>query len=142
MLVTGHLLYDAEQTGGDFQERVEVAGGTRERVRERTARSEMSDARLTGSVTIIDNADRFKAGPDAFSVSLDDGVYRVQGRRIERLAAQTNFDNAESAERFQRDLARLGVERELVKAGVVAGDSVRIGGVELEWDDESGSGRA
>ena len=60
--------------------------------------------------------------------------FRVRGRRIERLAAQTNFDNEESAERFQRDLARLGVERELVRAGVTGGDTVRIGAVELEWD--------
>ncbi|MGI8928217.1 MAG: Obg family GTPase CgtA, partial [Candidatus Limnocylindrales bacterium] len=42
----------------------------------------------------------------------------------------------ESAERFQRDLARLGVDRELVKAGVMPGDSVRIGAVELEWEPE------
>ena len=80
---------------------------------------------------------RFDAGPDAFEVSRENGGYRVVGRRIERLAAQTNFDNAESAERFQRDLARLGVERELVKAGVTTGDTVRIGGVELEWDAEA-----
>jgi GTP-binding protein len=62
----------------------------------------------------------------------------VIGRRIERIAAQTNFDNEESAERFQRDLARMGVERELVKAGVMPGDSVRIGAVELEWEPDLG----
>jgi GTP-binding protein len=58
----------------------------------------------------------------------------VKGRRIERLAHQTNFDNEESAERFQRDLARTGVEAALKKAGVRAGDTVRIGTVELEWE--------
>jgi GTP-binding protein len=80
---------------------------------------------------------RFESGPDAFSVQREGEAYRVIGRRIERLAAQTDFENEESAERFQRDLARLGVERELVKAGVGAGDSVRIGAIELEWEDES-----
>jgi GTP-binding protein len=69
-------------------------------------------------------------------VSRENGAFRVRGRRIERLVAQTDFDNEESAERFQRDLARLGVERELVRAGVSAGDSVRIGDIELEWEDE------
>ena len=34
-----------------------------------------------------------------------------RGRRIERLAAQTDFEVEESAERFQRDLARLGDRR-------------------------------
>ena len=81
---------------------------------------------------------RFQSGLDAFSVQREGEAYRVVGRRIERLAAQTNFDNPESAQRFQRDLARLGVERELARAGVGGGDTVRIGGVELEWDDETG----
>ena len=79
---------------------------------------------------------RLESATDAFSVEQQDGAYVVRGRRIERLAAQTNFENEESAERFQRDLARLGVERELVRAGVTAGDTVRIGDVELEWEDE------
>ena len=56
------------------------------------------------------------------------------GKRIERIAAQTNFENEESAERFQRDLARLGVDAELRQAGVRPGDTVRIGPVELEWE--------
>jgi GTP-binding protein len=80
---------------------------------------------------------RFEQARDTFSVSREDGAFRVIGRRIERLAAQTNFENPESAERFQRDLARLGVERELVNAGVATGDTVRIGSVELEWDAEA-----
>ena len=57
-LVTGQLRYDAE-TNDEFQEDVAVDGGQRQRVRESHATSEMSDARLSGSVTITDNADRF-----------------------------------------------------------------------------------
>jgi len=53
---------------------------------------------------------------------------------IERIAAQTNFDIEESAERFQRDLLRLGIEAELRRSGVVPGDTVRIGHIELEWE--------
>ena len=79
---------------------------------------------------------RIESSGDAFSVEREDGTFRVRGQRIERLAAQTNFDNEESADRFQRDLARLGIERELVRAGVAGGDTVRIGPVELEWSDE------
>ena len=79
---------------------------------------------------------RFENAPDMFSVTRESGAFRVSGRRIERLAAQTDFENEESAERFQRDLARLGIERELVRAGVGQGDTVRIGKVELEWDPE------
>jgi GTP-binding protein len=78
---------------------------------------------------------RIEASGDGFSVELDhDGVIRVRGRRIERTAAQTNFDVEESAERFQRELARQGIDRELRRAGIAAGDLVRIGSVELEWE--------
>ncbi len=63
-------------------------------------------------------------------------AFRVRGRRIERVAAQTDFEIEESAERFQRDLVKLGIDRELRRAGVATGDTVRIGSQELEWDDE------
>jgi GTP-binding protein len=78
---------------------------------------------------------RIDAMGDGFLVERDaDGAFRVRERRIERIAAQTNFDVEESAERFQRDLARLGIEDELRRAGVAAGDLVRIGTTELEWE--------
>ena len=78
---------------------------------------------------------RIEAMGDGFAVELDaDGVFRVRGARIERIAAQTNFDVEESAERFQRDLTRLGIDTELRRAGIAAGDTVRIGGTELEWE--------
>ena len=78
---------------------------------------------------------RIDAMGDGFVVERDgDGAYRVRGKRIERVAAQTNFDVEESAERFQRDLTRLGIDAELRRAGIQAGDLVRIGGAELEWE--------
>ena len=77
---------------------------------------------------------RISAMGDGFLVELEEaGVFRVRGARIERIANQTNFDVEESAERFQRDLARLGVDAELRRAGIETGDLVRIGGAELEW---------
>jgi len=77
---------------------------------------------------------RIDAMGDGFVVDREEGAFRVRGKRIERIAAQTNFDVEESAERFQRDLARLGIEAELRRAGVVPGDLVRIGAAELEWE--------
>ncbi|MBA3235472.1 MAG: Obg family GTPase CgtA, partial [Chloroflexi bacterium] len=78
---------------------------------------------------------RIEAMGDGFSVERDaDDAFVVLGKRIERVAAQTNFDVEESAERFQRELARLGIEAELKRAGIVAGDTVRIGRTELEWE--------
>ena len=80
---------------------------------------------------------RIESMVDGFVVERDrDGAFRVRGKRIERIAAQTNFDVEESAERFQRDLARMGVDAELRRAGVATGDLVRIGGSELEWEPQ------
>ena len=66
---------------------------------------------------------------DGFVVERDrDGAYRVRGKRIERIASQTNFDVEESAERFQRDLERMGIDAELRRAGVEPGDLVGSAG--------------
>ena len=73
---------------------------------------------------------------DSFRVDVEDGVFVVRGKKIERLASQTNFEVEESAERFQRELARLGVEEELRRQGVAPGKMVRIGGSELEWEPD------
>ena len=70
---------------------------------------------------------RLEAAGDGFTVEREDDAYRVRGKRIERLAAQTNFENEESAERFQRELVRTGIDGALRKAGIRPGDTVRIG---------------
>jgi GTP-binding protein len=79
---------------------------------------------------------RFDSAGESFQVEEEDGAFRVRGRRIERLAVQTDFENEESARRFQRDLAKMGIDERLRKAGVEPGDTVRIGPVELEWEPE------
>jgi len=80
---------------------------------------------------------RFDPSESGFSVErADDGTYVVRGRRIERLAAQTDFAVDESAARFQRELARSGIEAGLVRAGVEHGDVVRIGSLEMEWGSD------
>jgi GTP-binding protein len=79
---------------------------------------------------------RIEAMGDGFVVSREEDGFRVRGKRIERIAAQTNFEVEEAAERFQRHLERLGTDAELRRAGVRAGDVVRIGGAELEWEPQ------
>jgi len=81
---------------------------------------------------------RPEGAQSSFSIDHDaDDVLRVRGRRIERMVAQTDFENEESAQRFQRELGKLGIERALVRAGVKTGDTVRIGPHELEWGGDT-----
>ena len=80
---------------------------------------------------------RLESAGNAFTVAREDGMLVVHGHKIERLAAQTNFDVEESAERFQGELIRLGIDHELRRQGVAPGDMVRSGGSELEWESDA-----
>ncbi|MEX1296746.1 MAG: GTPase ObgE [Candidatus Limnocylindrales bacterium] len=83
---------------------------------------------------------RYDPAEEGFIIEREaDGVWAVEGRRVERLVAQTDFENEESAARFQRELARMGLVDRLRAAGVESGDTVRIGDTELEWGAEPGA---
>jgi GTP-binding protein len=74
--------------------------------------------------------------PDVFGVAREpDGAWRISGKTVERAAAMTYWEHDEAVRRFQRSLARMGIEDALRQAGVRPGDNVRIGDYELEWED-------
>ena len=73
--------------------------------------------------------------PRTFTVEKTDSGYVVRGRAIERAAAMTYWEHDGSVRRFQRLMETLGVEEALRKAGVEEGDTVTIGGFELDWQD-------
>jgi GTPase len=79
---------------------------------------------------------RFNPLDEGWQVLAESGGFRVRGRRIEQAANRTDFANEESRERFERLLARLGIEAELKRIGLQAGATVRIGQAELEWGEE------
>jgi GTP-binding protein len=79
---------------------------------------------------------RFDPLDAGWQVVAEADALRVRGRRIEASAARTDFENPESRERFQRSLERLGIDAELRRLGASPGTTVRIGPVELEWDEE------
>lgn len=68
---------------------------------------------------------------DAFTVAIENGVYVVHGKRVERMVNMTNQDSAESMDRMQVQLAKTGVTKALEAAGVKVGDTVRFGKTEL-----------
>ena len=67
-----------------------------------------------------------------------DGSFSVRGQKVVRWVRQTNFNNAEAIGYLADRLAQLGVEKELLKQGAVAGSEVRIGSgdneVVFEWE--------
>jgi GTP-binding protein len=68
-----------------------------------------------------------------FTISVKDGVFRVEGRQLERLVARTDWRYDESVRRLHRALEGLGVTKALEEAGVQEGDTVYVGETELEW---------
>ena len=73
---------------------------------------------------------------DAFTVEEMEDGFRVRGRRIERMVAMTDTESAEAMERLERQLRRLGVTDALEQAGVMPGDHVYFGKVDLTWGEE------
>jgi GTP-binding protein len=72
---------------------------------------------------------------DAFTVTRENGVFVVRGRRVERAVAMTNQESDEGMDRLQVTLEKMGVTKALEEAGVGVGDLVRFGKVELYWGE-------
>lgn len=72
---------------------------------------------------------------EAFSVSKENGVFVVHGKRVERIVSMTRLESEESMDRLQVTLSKMGVTRALEEAGVKEGDIVRFGKVELYWGE-------
>lgn len=74
------------------------------------------------------------AEDDGFEVEqVEADVYRVQGKRVQRLVAMTDLASEEGTDHLQKQLERLGVFDALERAGVQVGDTVQIGAWETEW---------
>lgn len=67
-------------------------------------------------------------------VNMGGGVFRVDGRGIERMVIQTEWDNAEAVAFLQRRMVKAGVEKALIDSGARDGDEVRILGRSFEFD--------
>ncbi|MFE1785983.1 GTPase ObgE [Streptomyces sp. NPDC059506] len=88
---------------------------------------------------------RPKAVDDAgFTVTEEDGLYRVRGEKPERWVRQTDFSNDEAVGYLADRLARLGVEEALLKAGAREGAEVVIGpeenAVVFDWEPTMATG--
>ena len=70
-----------------------------------------------------------------FNITREADGFHVTGKKIERAAAMTYWDEDAAILRFQNILETLGVSKALEKAGVQVGDTVYIGEYELEWSE-------
>lgn len=72
--------------------------------------------------------------PYSVSKSKDEeGVYIVEGPRIERMLGYTNLESEKGFDFFQKFLKENGILDELEKAGIQEGDTVRMYGLEFDY---------
>jgi GTP-binding protein len=72
---------------------------------------------------------------DAFTVSKEQDIFIVCGKRVERIVSMTDQESEEGLARLEGTLAKMGVTKALEAAGVQPGDRVRFGKVELYWGE-------
>ena len=65
-------------------------------------------------------------GQDVFSVEQVDGNYVVRGKKIEKFAVRTDFSNPYSVARLRDIMKKMGIDKELRRAGAKTGDKVKI----------------
>lgn len=80
----------------------------------------------------------FKRTAKDWHVEKEEGAYRVVGDRVERLASGIDWNSPDATAYFQEFLVRSGIERALRKEGAKDGDMVRVGKIELEWQESGG----
>ena len=70
-----------------------------------------------------------------WTVRVEDGVFIVEGKAVERLMGRVNIEDNESMYYLQKSIKNLGVEDKLKELGICEGDTVIIAGWELEWEE-------
>jgi GTP-binding protein len=67
----------------------------------------------------------------------DDGSWTVSGRQAERAVGLSDLTNAEALDEAHRRLRSLGVDRALARAGARPGDTVHIGRLAFDYEEQS-----
>ncbi|HBT47151.1 MAG TPA: GTPase ObgE [Peptococcaceae bacterium] len=98
-------------------------------------------------VELLENLPEVKAEPpdevtasvveplEAFTITVENGVFVVSGREVERRVAMTDFSSDAALRRLQQAFKRLGVEAALRRAGARPGDTVRIRDQEFHLEE-------
>lgn len=73
---------------------------------------------------------------DEFEITVEDGVYHVRGKRVEKLVAMTDFDDAFQLRRFERAWKFMNLDKLLKKQGIREGDTVDLYGMEFTFAEK------
>ena len=68
-----------------------------------------------------------------YTVEKEDGMYVVEGPKIEKMFGYTNLDSEKGFAFFQKFLKDTGILKELEDAGIEEGDTVRMYGLQFDY---------
>ncbi len=68
-----------------------------------------------------------------YTVEKEDGMYVVEGPKIEKMLGYTNLDSEKGFAFFQKFLNDTGILKELEDAGIEEGDTVRMYGLQFDY---------
>jgi len=114
-------------TGEGVAELLEGLWSTVERVRQAEAEGiDLTDA--DGMAEIVYEA--------PFEITQQGRCFEVNGRRVLRAVQMTDFDNPEALRHLHDIFTRMGLLKALKRMGAVSGDSIVVGGVDLEYQPD------
>ncbi len=70
---------------------------------------------------------------EPFEVTEEDGIFIVEGPRIERMLGYTNLESEKGFEFFQRFLKENGILTQLEEMGIEEGDTVKMYGLQFDY---------
>ncbi len=70
---------------------------------------------------------------DTWHIEKLDKGFRITGKRIERFAMRTDFDNPAGVERLRDIMRKMGINHELERTGIEPGNVIHIGENKLKW---------
>lgn len=68
-----------------------------------------------------------------YEITMEDGMYVVEGPKIEKMLGYTNLDSEKGFQFFQKFLKDTGILEELENAGIEEGDTVRMYGLQFDY---------
>jgi GTP-binding protein len=76
---------------------------------------------------------------EGYEVVREGGGWVVEGREAVRAVALSDLTRGDALAEAQRRLKQLGIDKALARAGAQPGDSVRIGGMTFDYQDDDGT---
>lgn len=93
-------------------------------------------AALPSEPTVFESEFEYASAGDSslpFTVTVEDGIYVVEGPRIEKMLGYTNLDSEKGFEFFQNFLKDAGILAQLEALGITDGDTVRMYGLQFDY---------